>query len=362
MIPISKPLIGKEEKEAVARVLDSGQLAQGPVVEDFESAFARFLGVKHAVSTSSGTSALYVALLAHGIGAGDEVITSPFTFIASVNAILYTGAKPVLVDVDETYNIDPGLIEAAITTRTRAVMPVHLYGQPADMAAIGEMAKRHGLSLVEDACQAHGAKFDGRFAGSFGTGCFSFYATKNMTTGEGGMITTDDGVIAERARLLINHGMRVRYRHERVGYNFRMTEMAAAIGVEQLKKLTGLNERRAANAEFYSQRLSRIRGLVAPRIASRRTHAWHQYTLRVTREYPFQRDELVERLRKSEIGSGVFYPIPAHKQQAMRGILPDHLQLPCSERFAEEVISIPVHPGLSRDDLEVIASRLESLG
>jgi perosamine synthetase len=227
MIPISKPLLGEEEQYAVARVLESGQLAQGPRVAEFEHAFAEFIGVKHAIATANGTMALYVALLARGISAGDEVITTPFTFIASVNAILYTGAKPVLVDVDETFNLSPASIERAITPRTRAIMPVHLYGQPADLAAITDIGRRYKLALIEDACQAHGATFDGRRVGSFGTGCFSFYATKNMTTGEGGMITTDDDGVAERARLLINHGMRVRYQHETLGYNFRMADMAA---------------------------------------------------------------------------------------------------------------------------------------
>jgi dTDP-4-amino-4,6-dideoxygalactose transaminase len=362
MIAISSPMIAKEEMDAVARVLESGQLAQGPRVAEFERAFAKFIGVRHAVAMSSGTSALHIALLAHGIGAGDEVITTPFTFIASINAILYTGARPVLVDVDESYNLNPGLIQAAITQRTKAIMPVHLYGQPADLGAIGEIARKHGLVLVEDACQAHGATFDGRRVGSFGTGCFSFYATKNMTTGEGGMITTDDDAVAERARLLINHGMPVRYRHETLGYNFRMTDMAAAIGVEQLKKLAGFNLLRARNAEFLSGRLGAIHGLVTPAAAPSRTHVWHQYTLRVTSEFPLARDALVEGLRQSGIGTGIYYPIPAHRQEALRGIMPEGVRLPCAEQFAREVISIPVHPGLSEADLEHIAATMEKVG
>ena len=346
LIPISKPLIGEEEKRAVMQVLESGQLAQGPRVAEFEQAFGEFIGVRHAIATSSGTAALYVALLAHEIGEGDEVVTTPFTFIASVNAILYTGAKPVLVDVDESFNLDPGLVQAAITPHTRAVMPVHLYGQPADLAAMCDITLRHGLTLVEDACQAHGATFDGRRVGSFGTGCFSFYATKNMTTGEGGMITTDDHGVAERARLLINHGMRARYHHETLGYNFRMTDVAAAMGIEQLKKLPGFNARRCENAEFLTKRLSKIPGLVNPNVAPRRTHVWHQYTLRVTSPFPLERDALAAKLREAGVASAVYYPIPVHQQQAMRGVVPEDVSFSRSEQFAREVISIPVYPGL----------------
>lgn len=361
MIPISKPLIGDEEKAAVALVLESGQLAQGPRVEEFERAFAEFIGVRHAIATSSGTSALHVALMAHGIGPGDEVITTPFTFIASVNAILYTGATPVLVDVDETFNLNPALIEPAITRNTKAIMPVDLYGQPADLGAISEIAGRHGLAVIEDACQAHGATFDGRRAGSFGTGCFSFYATKNMTTGEGGMITTDVDEVSERCRLLINHGMRVRYRHESRGYNYRLTDLAAAIGLEQLRKLPSFNARRAANADSFSRRLGGVRGLITPAVAPRRTHAWHQYTLRVTADFPLTRDGLSVRLRQAGVGSAVYYPVPVHRQEAVSGNFPAGSSFPCAEEFASEVISIPVHPGLCADDLDHISNTLEKL-
>lgn len=354
-------MLGEEEKQAVARVLESGQLAQGAVVAEFERSFAKFIGVKNAIAVSSGTAALHVALLAHGIGEGDEVITTPFTFIASVNAILYTGARPILVDVDETFNIDPGKIEAAISPRTKAIMPVHLYGQPADLGLLAEIASRRGLALIEDSCQAHGATFAGRLAGSFGTGCFSFYATKNMTTGEGGMITTQFDSVADRARILINHGMRVRYRHEIMGYNYRMTDVAAAIGVEQLKKLKGFNLRRERNAAFLCERLGKLRGLMIPAVAPNRTHVWHQYTLRVTDEFPVGRDALVEKLRDSGIGCGIYYPIPAHRQEALHGIVPDE-GFQRADQFAREVISIPVHPGLSDANLELVAGTFEAIG
>ena len=235
MIPISKPYIGDAERQAVLEVLDSGMLAQGPKTALLEAKFAAVCGVKHAVATSNGTTALYLALLAHGIGPGDEVITTPFTFIASVNSIIFTGARPVFADIDpETFNISPARVESAITPRTRAIMPVHLFGLPCDMNALTDIARRHGLSLIEDAAQAVGADYHGRRVGSFGTGCFSLYATKNVMSGEGGMITTDDEAIANQCRLLRSHGMARRYYHDMLGYNFRLTDLHAAIGVAQI--------------------------------------------------------------------------------------------------------------------------------
>lgn len=360
-IPISQPAMGEEEKNAVTRVLASGILAQGPCVAEFERAFAQMIGVKHAIATSNGTTALHTALLAHGIGAGDEVITTPFTFIASVNSILYTGARPKFVDIDATYNIDPSLVERAITPYTKAIMPVHLYGQPADLDAIGDIARRHHLALIEDACQAHAAKFDNCCVGSFGTGCFSFYATKNMTTGEGGMVTTNDDAVAEAARLFINHGMRMRYHHQCVGYNYRMTDVAAAIGVEQLKKLDALNARRAKTANFYIERLANIPGLVLPSVAPHRTHVWHQFTLRVLPSFRLNRDQMLEQLKQASIGANIYYPIPVHQQQALRGMVSSDWQLPIAEQFAKQVISIPVHPAVSDTQREHIAQTIAGL-
>ena len=365
MIRLCQPLIGEEEKRAVLAVLESGQLAQGPTVRRFEEAFARFVGAREApgrapvwaVAVSSGTAALVVALQAHGIGPSDEVITTPFTFAATANAVLLAGARPVFVDVrEEDFNIDPGLIEARITPRTRALLAVHLFGHPADMAAIGDIAARHGLAVIEDAAQAVGATFEGRPVGSFGSGCFSFYATKNITTGEGGMITTDDPALADRARLLRDHGQRRRYVSESLGQNLRLTEMAAALGLAQLEKLPAFNEARRANAAYLSERL---RGVITPVERPGCRHVYHQYTVRVAGGH---RDALAAALRQRGIETGVYYPVPVHRQPLYRH-LGYNERLPVAERLSEEVLSLPVHPGLSRADLDlIVAAVAEALG
>lgn len=350
MIPMARPQIGEEELAAVTEVLYSGVLAQGPRVQAFEEAFAQFLGVKYAIATSSGTTALHIALLAHGVGPGDEVIVPPFSFIATANSVLYVGARPVFVDIDpQTFNINPEQIEAAITPRTKAIMPVHLYGLPSDMEPIVAIAEKYGLVLIEDACQSHGAEYKGRKVGSFGTGVFSFYPTKNITSGEGGMITTNDPVIAEKCRMIRNHGMRRRYYHEELGFNFRMTDVHAAIGLAQLSKLETFNAARRANARYLSEHL---RGVVTPRVPPDRTHVFHQYTVRVPNG---KRDPLRAYLAERGIGSEIYYPVPIHRQEVYVR-LGYHLSLPEAERAAAEVLSLPVHPGLTRADLEMIVA------
>ena len=354
MIPIARPLIGEEEQALVRATLESGSLAQGPRVRELEERFAAFIGVPHAVATSSGTTALHLALLALDIGPGDEVITTPFTFIASANSILYTGARPVFVDVDEeTFNIDPAKIETAITPRTRAIMPVDLYGYPAELDAITEIAQRRGLIVIEDAAQAHGASIDGRRAGSWGIGAFSFYPTKNMTTGEGGMVTARHAAFADRVRLLREHGMRVRYHHQTVGYNFRMTDVHASIGLAQLDKLPAYNERRRAIADRYSREL---RGVITPQVTPGREHVFHQYTLRVP-----QRDRFVERLRELGVGTGIYYPVPVHRQEAYAGMGYEDQRFPVAERLATDVASIPVHPGLTDDDVTAVIDAVNTV-
>lgn len=356
VIPISRPIIGDRERAAVLKVLDSGMLVQGPRTEELEGAFARLCGVRYAVATSSGTAALHLALLAHGVGPGDEVITTPFTFIASVNAILFVGATPVFVDVDDgTFNLDVSQVESAVTERTRAILPVHLYGQPCDMRELMALAARRDLVVIEDACQAVGAHYAGRSVGSFGTGVFSLYATKNLAAGEGGMITTDDEGVADACRLLRQHGMRRRYHHEALGYNFRMTDLHAAIALAQMDSLADMNARRAANAAFLS---GHLRTVITPGVAPDRDHVWHQFTVRIGNG---ARDEAAERLREAGVGTGIFYPIPAHLQPHVHKIVKDGVDLPVAERLAGEVLSLPVHPSLSRDELQHIVNAVNEL-
>jgi len=355
MISIAKPSIGDSEKQAVLEVLDSGMLAQGPRVKAFEKAFAEMCGVDHAIATSSGTTALHVALLAHGIGPGDEVITTSFTFIASANSILYVGARPVFVDIDPaTFDIDPVQIEAAITPHTKAIMPVHLFGLPCDMEPIMALAQAHNLVVIEDACQAHGAEYNSGRTGSFGTGCFSLYPTKNITSAEGGMITTNDDVIAENCRVIRQHGMRRRYYHDELGFNFRMTDVHAAIGLAQLQKLTQFNEARIANAQYLS---AHLRDVATPQAPDGYRHVFHQYTVRVP---DGRRDALREHLQENGIGSGVYYPIPIHKQTYYTQELGYDISLPEAEKAAGEVVSLPVHPALTREDLNAIVSTINA--
>jgi dTDP-4-amino-4,6-dideoxygalactose transaminase len=356
MIPIAKPFIGEEEKKLVMEVLDSGMLAQGKKVAALEEAFQELCGVKHAIATTSGTTALHIALLSHEIGPGDEVITTPFTFIASANSILFTGATPVFVDIDEkTFNIDPELIEQAITPRTKAILPVHLYGYVCDMDAIMGIAERHNLAVIEDACQAVGAKFKGKTAGSFGTGTFSLYATKNVMSGEGGMITTDDDQIADECRLLRSHGMRVRYYHDMLGYNYRMSDLHAAIGLAQMQRLEKFTAIRQSNAKYLNENITAV---ITPEVKPDYEHVWHQYTIRVDEHT--DRDDAVKKLNETGIGTGIFYPIPVHQHDYMKEIVGE-VHLPVAERLAKEVISLPVHPQVLKSDLEKIVSEVNKL-
>jgi dTDP-4-amino-4,6-dideoxygalactose transaminase len=357
LIPISKPYIGDAEKQAVLQVLESGMLVQGPRVAALEEAFAAVCGVRYAIAVSSGTAALHIALMAHEIGPGDEVITTPFTFIASVNCILYVGARPVFVDIEEdTFNINPTLIEQAITPRTRAILPVHLYGYPCDMGAILDIARRHNLIVIEDAAQAIGATYDGKIVGSFGTGCFSLYATKNIMSGEGGMITTNDENLAQCCRMLRNHGMQRRYYHDILGYNLRMSDLHAAIGLTQIARLEEFTARRRANAAYLTQH---IRSVITPQVRPGYGHVWHQYTVRL--DGGRDRDAAVQRLNEAGIGTGIFYPLPAYQQAHLvqRGL--GNVSLPVVEQVAREVISLPVHPQLSQADLDRIVDEVNKL-
>lgn len=353
MIPIAKPLIGPEEKEAVLNVLASGQLAQGEIVAEFERKFAEYLGVKHAVATFNGTTALQASLLALNLSPGDEIITTPFTFIATANAIKMAGAKPVFVDVEEdSFNLDPELIAAAITEKTTAILPVHLFGLPAKIGKIKAIAERCNLKVIEDSCQAHGAEIQGKKVGGLGhVGCFSFYPTKNMTTGEGGMITTNDESVAAKVRKIINHGSSQKYFHDFCGYNFRMTNLQAALGIEQLKKLPDFNQKREKNAFFLNQQLKDIKGVILPKWVPGRV--FHQYTIRITEKFKFSRDDFSQILTKNGIGNSIFYPLPVHLQRAYSEY--NQLSFPLAEKLAQQVLSLPVHPSLSLQDLITIS-------
>lgn len=359
MIPIAKPIIGEEEINAVVEVMRSGVIAEGQKVKDFESNFADYVGTSYAVAVNSGTAALHAALLAHGIGNGDEVITPPFTFAATSNSVLFTGAKPVFADIKEdTFNIDPERIIEKITPGTKAIIPVHLYGQSADMKSIMEIAQDNDLIIIEDACQAHGATFEGKKTGSFGTGTFSFYPTKNMTTGEGGIITTNDKTVAEKAKMIRSHGSRQRYYHEMLGYNLRMTDIAAAIGLVQLKKVDGFNDLRIRNAQYLSKSLNNINGISLPYVDRRCKHVFHQFTVRIRNG--ITRDEIVSLLNKKGIGTGIYYPLPIHKQPFYKDLGYSD-SLPVSEKASEQVISLPVHPSITRTDLDTISQTLREL-
>jgi dTDP-4-amino-4,6-dideoxygalactose transaminase len=356
MIYIAKPKIGEKEKQLVMEVLESGMLAQGPKVAALEGAFAEVCEVKHAVATTSGTTALHLALLAHGIGEGDEVITTPFTFIASANSVLFTGAKPVFVDIEpDTFNIDPNLIEAAITPKTKAILPVHLYGYVCDMDAIMAIAEKHDLAVIEDACQAVGASFKGKKAGSFGTGTFSLYATKNVMSGEGGMITTEDDEVADFCRMVRSHGMKVRYYHDMLGYNYRMSDLHAAIGLAQMDRLDTFNKQRKANAAYLNEHLTSV---VTPKVKPGYDHVWHQYTIRLDGDR--DRDAAVKQLNEAGVGTGIFYPVPVHEQGYMRDLVGEY-RLPVSEKMAQEVISLPVHPQVTQSDLKKIVEEVNKL-
>lgn len=353
MIPAANPIIGKEEREAVDRVLRSGGLAQGPEVAAFEEEFSQYVAGRNCVALNSGTSALHMAFLAAGIKPGDEVIVPSFSFAATANSVALTGATPVFVDIEEDhFNLDPNKIEAAITPRTRAIMPVHLYGHPADMVAITKIAEKHNLLVFEDAAQAHKASINGTPVGAWGIAAsFSFYPTKNMTSGEGGMVSTPSAEVARMIKVLRNQGMEVRYQNEVVGFNTRMTDIHAAIGREQLKKLPGWTEQRQKNAAFLSANLE---GVVTPKVADGMEHVFHQYTIKIV---DADRDAFAAELTKRGVGNGVYYPTPIHKLPSFNL----DLDLPITERVATQVLSLPVHPALSQQDLETIVEVVNSV-
>ncbi|MBT2485393.1 MULTISPECIES: DegT/DnrJ/EryC1/StrS aminotransferase family protein [unclassified Microbacterium] len=356
-IPPAKPIIGDDEREAVDRVLRSGMVAQGPEVAAFEQEFsAHFVPGRPSVAVNSGTAGLHLGLLAAGVGAGDEVIVPSFTFAATGNSVALTGATPVFVDIEpETFTLDPDAVAAAITPKTKGILPVHLYGHPGRMRELEALAAERDVALYEDAAQAHGASLDGRPVGSFGEfAMFSLYPTKNMTSGEGGMVTTATDEIARQVKLLRNQGMERQYENEIIGFNARMTDIHAAIGRVQLTKVDGWTATRQSNAAFLDANLE---GVVVPPVADGAVHVYHQYTIRV----PEDRDGFVAALKNEyNVGAGVYYPIPNHRLPSLAHFAPG-LDLPETERAAREVASLPVHPSLSQDDLERIVAAVNAL-
>lgn len=353
MIPISLPQTGESEILAIKSVLDSGQLVQGIKTAEFERRFAEFHNVDFAVATSSGTTALITALLANGIVRGDEVIVPSFTFIASAGAIASIGAVPVFADIEvASFNIDPADVERHITDKTKAIMPVHLFGNPCDMARIMDMAEKHKLRVIEDACQAHGASVDGKMVGSFGTGCFSFYASKNMTTCEGGMVTTNSREIADWARTIRSHGENGGPDYI-LGGNYRMSEIHAAIGLVQLTHLEKWNTQRNKNACYLSEGLKNV---VPPAKRKGVHHVFHQYTVRKQQG----RNDAIANLQKAGIQARIYYETPLHLHPSFR-YLNRPIVLPVTERLCKEVFSLPVHPGLSKADLDQILSGVADL-
>ncbi|MCP2262304.1 dTDP-4-amino-4,6-dideoxygalactose transaminase [Streptoalloteichus tenebrarius] len=362
MIPITVVDV-RDAEPYVLEVLRSGVIAQGPMVRRFEESFAAVAGTRHAVAVNNGTTALVAALQVLDLQPGDEVITSPFTFVATLNAILEAGATARFADIrEDDFCVDPDAVAAAIGPRTKVLMPVHLYGQTADMGKLAPLAEEHGLRLVEDAAQAHGATFDGRGAGSFGLGCFSFYATKNITTGEGGAITTDDDALADRLRVLRNQGMRQRYQYEVAGHNYRMTDLQAALAVPQLEKIDQVTARRKANAERLNAGLAGLPGLRTPAELPGRSHVWHQYTVLVTDEAPVTRDELAERLGEKGIGHGVYYPKVVFDYDCYRGhpgvVATD---VPVASRVARQCLSLPVHAAMSDADVDTVVAAVREV-
>ncbi|NGY61676.1 DegT/DnrJ/EryC1/StrS family aminotransferase [Lentzea sp. NEAU-D13] len=364
MIPITVVDVSDAEPY-VLEVLRSGVIAQGPMVKRFEDTFAEIAGVDHAIAVNNGTTALVAAIQALDLQPGDEVVTSPFTFIATLNAILEAGATARFADIrEDDFCVDPEAMAAAITPRTKVLMPVHLYGQTADMGKIAPLAEEHGLALVEDSAQAHGAKFDGKGAGSFGLGCFSFYATKNITTGEGGIITTNDAEIADKLRVMRNQGMRARYEYVMAGHNYRLTDLAAAVAIPQLAKIDEITAKRKANAAKLNEGLAGITGLRTPSELPGRSHVWHQYTVLIGDDAALTRDEFAAKLTERGIGNGIYYPKLVTDYDAYRG----HAQVVMSEtpvaaKIAQQCLSIPVHAHLTDDQLDtVIGTIREVLG
>jgi len=361
LVPLVQPVIGESEINNVVEVLNSGMLASGEWVKRFEDEFAAYVGTKYSVTTTSGTVALDLALKALDIKNGDEVLVPDFSFIATANAVLFQDAKPVFVDVNErTFNIDPDDTAEKITAKTKAVIGVHLFGQPFEVKALQGLCEDHQLSLIEDCAQAHGAEYERARVGTFGDlSCFSFYGTKNMTTGEGGMVTTNDSRLAERLRLLINHGQSQKYLHTSLGYNYRMTNLQAALGLAQLHQLEKFTKSRIANAKYLNQHLTST--LEKPYKEANVRHVYHQYVVKLTNSFPLSRDAFLDYLSQNWIGAAVHYPLPIHLQPLYQNLGYARDQCPTATSLAKQVLSLPVHPALSKELLVYLCAAVNEV-
>jgi len=366
LIPINLPKIGEEEVEAVVKVLRSGPLTNalgaGPMVTQFEQKFAEFAGVKHAIAVNTGTAALHSAIVAAGVKHGDEVILPSFTFVATAEAVVMAGGKPVFTDIDpETYNISPAAIAKAVTRKTKAIVPVDLYGLPADIKPIREIAAKHDLAVVEDAAQAHGATCDGKPAGAFAdAACWSLYASKNMTTGEGGVITTGNDEMAETMRMIRTHGEKAKYASLMLGYNYRMSEIQAAIGSVQLAKLPAFLAKRRGNARRLTKLLTETDKLQLPHEPKGREHSWYLYTVRLKNAAENERNKIVATLKNKSIGAEVYYANPVHLMPYYRDSFGKR-ELPETEKTAKQVFSLPIHPGVTEEQVDYIGKTLLQL-
>lgn len=356
-IPINIPLLGKEEKEAVQGVLDSGLLTNasyegGKYVKEFERKLRAKVGTKHAIAVSSGTAALHTSLVAYGVGPGDEVVVPAFTFEATANVVLACGARPVFADIKDDYNIDPRDVSKKVGKKTKAVIPVDVYGYPADLDEIREIAERHSIKMIEDAAESLGAEYRGRPAGKTDhSGCFSLYATKVITSGEGGAITTDDDEFADRVRLVRNHGMREGYDTRVLGFNYRLPELPAAIASVQMDRLDGYIEARRKNAKAITERILPLKGVELRQVSEDRKHVWYLYTVFLTK----RRDEIMERLRARGVGAAAYWETPVNKMPLYKDLGFARLKLPKAESAAGHVLSLPVHPGVSSQEIEFVA-------
>jgi len=356
-IPINRPILGEEEKRAVLTVIDGGMLTDssfegGKMVRELEGKMRALLGAKHVVATNSGTAALHCSMLALGIKKGDEVILPSFTFVSTANVVLACGGKPVFVDTKADYNIDPAALKKAVTRRTKAVMPVHLYGYPADMQEVNEIAEKHSLAVIEDAAESLGAEYRGKQTGTLSdAGCFSLYSTKVVTSAEGGAVSTDDDDFAEKVRLVRNHGMVHGYDSRHLGFNYRLTEIAAAIGSVQMDKLPEFLASRRKNAAYLNERLKNVEGAKFTQTASDRTHVFYLYTLYLKKN----RDQVLERLKGKGVGAAVYFKMPVHRTPLYTKGGYGKLRLKNAEAASKHVLSLPVHPGVTEEQIGRVA-------